>query len=105
MGGGLFMGVGVETSSHLFGLFNDIVLEAEVITASGEVVTCSKTQNRELFDALPWSYGTLGFLASVKILISSCKPYVKLEYYPVFERKAGIALIEQFTTEKNAHAF
>jgi hypothetical protein len=58
-----------QTSSHKYGLFNDTVLEAEVILSSGEVVICSKTQNRELFDALPWSYGTLGFLASVTIKV------------------------------------
>lgn len=96
--GGLMMGVGIETSSHLYGLFNDCVLEAEVILASGEVVVCSKTENRELFDALPWSYGTLGFLASVKIMVIPCKRYVRLEYFPVFSRKEGLDLIEKFST-------
>ena len=80
--GGLMMGVGIETSSHKFGLFNDSVVEAEVVTADGSVVTCSKSENRELFDALPWSYGTLGFLASVKIRVMRCKPFVRVEYIP-----------------------
>ena len=55
--GGLYMGVGIETSSHKYGLFNDSVISADIVTASGEVVTCSNTQNKDLFDALPWSYG------------------------------------------------
>ena len=62
--GGLYMGVGIETSSHVYGLFNDCVVSADIVLASGEVVTCSREQNTDLFDALPWSYGTLGFLVS-----------------------------------------
>merc|ERR1711871_656257 len=58
--GGLYMGVGIETTSHVHGLFNDTVVEAEVVLADGSVVTCSETENTELYDALPWSYGTLG---------------------------------------------
>lgn len=86
--GGLLMGVGIETSSHKYGLFNDSVVEAEVILASGEVVTCSKTKNRELFDALPWSYGTFGFLVSLKIRVIPCKPYVKMWYIPGYTAKS-----------------
>lgn len=70
--GGLYLGVGIETSSHKYGLFNDSVVEAEIILANGDVVTCNKDNNRELFDALPWSYGTLGFLTSVTISIIPC---------------------------------
>jgi len=92
--GGLFMGVGIETSSHKYGLFNDSVVEAEVVLADGNVVFCSKTQNRELFDALPWSYGTLGFLVSAKIKVIASKPFVRLEYLPFHSQKAGV---EKFT--------
>lgn len=87
--GGLYMGVGIETSSHIFGLFNDTVVEAEIILASGEVVVCSKTQNRELFDALPWSYGTLGFLLSVKISVIPSKPWIRVEYIPCRTQQEG----------------
>jgi delta24-sterol reductase len=87
--GGLLMGVGIETSSHVFGLFNDTVVEAELILASGEVVVCSKAQNRELFDALPWSYGTLGFLTSVKIRVIPSKPWIRIEYIPCRTQQEG----------------
>lgn len=56
--GGLYMGVGIETSSHKYGLFNDNVIEAELVLSDGTVKRCSATENRDLFDALPWSYGT-----------------------------------------------
>jgi len=103
--GGLFMGVGIETSSHKYGLFNDTVIEAEVIMADGEVVTCSRTQNRELFDALPWSYGTIGFLASVKIKVIPCKPFVRIEYIPCQTQEEGVALLTELSCKENPTSF
>lgn len=40
--GGLVMGTGVESSSHIYGLFQHICLEYELVLADGSVVTCSK---------------------------------------------------------------
>lgn len=40
--GGLVMGTGVETSSHIHGLFQHICTEYELVLADGSVVTCSK---------------------------------------------------------------
>jgi len=94
---GLFLGVGIECNSHKYGLFNDCVIEAEVVLANGEVVTCSKTENVDLFDALPWSYGTLGFLVSMKIRVISCKPYVRLEYHPCLSQLEGVEKFTKFS--------
>ena len=90
--GGLLNGVGIETSSHKYGLFNDTVVEAELVLANGELVRCSRTENRDLWDALPWSYGTLGFLVSCKISIIPCAEYVRIEYRPCFTQHQGTAL-------------
>ncbi|OQR85741.1 24-dehydrocholesterol reductase [Achlya hypogyna] len=81
--GGLVMGTGIETSSHQHGLFQHICKSFELVLADGSVVTCSKESNADLFYAVPWSYGTLGFLTAVEIDIVPCLPYVKLEYTPV----------------------
>ncbi|XP_028159708.1 delta(24)-sterol reductase-like isoform X2 [Ostrinia furnacalis] len=80
--GGLVMGTGVETSSHVYGLFQHICLQYELVLADGSVVTCSKDENPDLFYAVPWSYGTLGFLTSVVIKVVPAKKYVRLEYHP-----------------------
>lgn len=98
--GGLLMGVGIETSSHKYGLFNDAVIEAEIVTATGEVVKCSKTMNRKLFDALPWSYGTLGFLTSMTIRVIKCKPYVKMWYIPTYSAKESSQLFKAAALRK-----
>ena len=42
--GGLINGVGIETSSHKFGLFQHCCVEYEVVLADGSVTTCSKVR-------------------------------------------------------------
>lgn len=67
--GGLVMGTGVESSSHIYGLFQHICLSYELVLADGSVVKCSENENSDLFYAVPWSYGTLGLLTAVEIMI------------------------------------
>jgi delta24-sterol reductase len=45
-------------------------------------MVCSKTQNSDVFEALPWSYGTLGFLVSATLKIVPCKKWVHIHYKP-----------------------
>ena len=52
--------------------------------SDGSVISCSPNKNSDLFYAIPWSYGTLGFLVSVEIEIIPCKRYIKLDYYPTY---------------------
>ena len=52
--------------------------------ADGSITTCSESVNSDLFYAVPWSYGTLGFLVSVEIQIIPCKRFIKLDYYPTY---------------------
>lgn len=67
--GGLVMGTGVESSSHIYGLFQHICESFELVLADGSLVKCSRTENTDLFYAVPWSYGTLGLLTAVEIKI------------------------------------
>lgn len=36
------MGVGIETSSHIYGLFQETVVAVELVLQDGSRVTCSK---------------------------------------------------------------
>jgi Delta24-sterol reductase len=87
-------GVGVESSSHKYGLFQHICRKFEVALADGSVVFCSKDTNPELFYNVPWSHGTLGFLLSAEIRIVPCKPYVHLRYIPFQSSKEALAYFE-----------
>ncbi|KAJ1959739.1 hypothetical protein IWQ62_004494, partial [Dispira parvispora] len=67
--GGLLMGVGLEVNSHIYGLLFETAERFEVVLGDGSLVTCSRTENPELFHALPMSHGTLGFLVSAELKI------------------------------------
>jgi FAD/FMN-containing dehydrogenase len=79
--GGAVAGVGIEASSFRHGLVHDTLLEADVLLASGEVVTCRPDNaHRELFFALPNSYGTLGYLLRLRLKTQPVLPFVEVEH-------------------------
>ena len=80
--GGLCMGLGMETNSHLLGLIQETVVAFEIVTADGELLRVTRENNPELFYALSWSHGTLGFLVAVELRILPIKPYMHVKYIP-----------------------
>lgn len=55
-----------------------------------------QTENSDLFYAVPWSCGTLGFLVAAEIKMIPAKKYIKIHYEPV----RGLQNIcEKFTEE------
>ncbi|MCL4119883.1 UNVERIFIED_CONTAM: hypothetical protein GTU68_055182 [Idotea baltica] len=89
--GGLVMGTGIETSSHRYGLFQHICSAFELVLSDGSVVTCSEENHRDLFYAVPWSYGTLGFLTAVEIKIIPALRFVKVDYKPCYSQETFIS--------------
>ncbi len=96
--GGLVNGFGIESSSHKYGLFQHICKSFEIVTADGELVKCSPEENAEMFYAIPWSYGSLGFLVCAELAIIPAKKYVHLTYLPI---KSRDEFIRRFTDESN----
>jgi len=79
--GGLLMGFGIESSSHIYGLFQDICVEYEVMLGDGSVVRArADNEYADLFYALPWSYGTIGLVMSATLKIIPCKPFIRMSY-------------------------
>lgn len=99
--GGLVMGVGIESSSHKYGLFNDKcnLLACEIILADGKVVKCSPDENSDLYDAIPWSYGTLGFLASATLRIIKCKEFVHIKYHACKTQQEAVKLFKELSEQ------
>ncbi|KAH7727032.1 Protein Y7A5A.1 [Aphelenchoides avenae] len=82
--GGLALGVGMTTYSHKVGLYQETVVAYEVVLGDGSVVTVTAdNEHSDLYYCLPWSHGTLGFLASLELKIIKIKPYVHMQYIPV----------------------
>ncbi|XP_073645443.1 delta(24)-sterol reductase isoform X2 [Tursiops truncatus] len=94
--GGLIMGTGIESSSHKYGLFQHICTAYELVLADGSFVRCTPSENSDLFYAVPWSCGTLGFLVAAEIRIIPAKKYVKLRFEPVYGLEA---ICDRFTRE------
>jgi FAD/FMN-containing dehydrogenase len=79
--GGAISGVGIESTSFRFGLVHESILEMDVLTGNGEVLTCAPdNEYSDLFFGMPNSYGTLGYVLRIRARTIPVKPFVKLEY-------------------------
>lgn len=78
--GGAVSGLGIESASFRNGLPHESVLEMDVLTGAGELLTVSRTRHRELFRCFPNSYGTLGYCTRLRIELEPVKPYVALRH-------------------------
>lgn len=78
--GGAVTGLGIESTSFRNGLPHESVLEMDILTGSGEVVTASRDEHADLFRAFPNSYGTLGYSVRLRIELETVKPFVTLKH-------------------------
>jgi FAD/FMN-containing dehydrogenase len=79
--GGAVTGLGIESSSFHHGLPHESVIEMEIITGGGEIVTATRdNEHRDLFYGFPNSYGTLGYALRLKIKLQPVKPFVELRH-------------------------
>ena len=78
--GGAVAGCSVESMSFKYGGFYDSCTEFEVITGTGEIVMCSKDENREIFEGIHGSFGTLGILTLLTFILVPARPFVKVDY-------------------------
>jgi FAD/FMN-containing dehydrogenase len=78
--GGAVAGVGIESSSFRNGTPHESVVEMDVLTGDGRVVTCSREHNADLFYGFPNSYGTLGYALRLRIELEPVKPFVHLQH-------------------------
>jgi FAD/FMN-containing dehydrogenase len=78
--GGAVTGLGIESSSFRNGLPHESVLELDILTGSGEVLTASPGENAELYRAFPNSYGTLGYATRLRIELEPVEPFVALSH-------------------------
>jgi FAD/FMN-containing dehydrogenase len=78
--GGAVTGLGIESSSFRNGTPHESVVEMDVLTGDGQVVTCSRTEHPDLFYGFPNSYGTLGYALRLRIELERTHPFVHLEH-------------------------
>ncbi len=79
--GGAVTGLGIESSSFRNGMPHESMLELDVLTGAGELVTATPSgPHADLFFGFPNSYGTLGYALRVKIQLEAVKPWVRLRH-------------------------
>lgn len=86
--GGAVTGMGVESTSFRNGLPHESVLAMDVLTGTGDIVTCSPSENPDLFRGFPNSYGSLGYAVRLKIELEKVEPFVELRHVRFRELEA-----------------
>jgi FAD/FMN-containing dehydrogenase len=77
--GGVVTGLGIEASSFRNGLPHESILELDVLTGAGDLVTVTPDgPHADLFAGFPNSYGTLGYGVRLRIELEPVHPYVAL---------------------------
>ena len=91
--GGAVTGLGIESTSFRHGLPHESVLEMDVFTGAGEVV--SVKPGDDLFDAFPNSYGSLGYATRLRIELEPVATRVALRHVRFGSGADLAAAIEQ----------
>ncbi|KAA1425274.1 FAD-binding oxidoreductase [Mumia zhuanghuii] len=99
--GGAVTGLGIEATSFRNGLPHESVVEMDVFTGAGEVVTCSRDVESRLFFAFPNSYGTLGYSTRIRILLEKAPGWVRLRHVRFDDADAAAAAIARIVTDRS----
>ncbi|MGI8701748.1 MAG: FAD-binding oxidoreductase [Nocardioidaceae bacterium] len=99
--GGAISGLGIESSSFRNGLPHESVLEMDILTGSGDILTCAPNgPYADLFAAFPNSYGSLGYAVRVRIELEPVAPYVALRHVRFSDLDALTQAISQVCREE-----
>ncbi|MDQ6945426.1 MAG: FAD-binding oxidoreductase, partial [Actinomycetota bacterium] len=103
--GGAVSGLGIESSSFRSGLVHESILEMDILTGDGSVVTARPdNEHRDLFFGFPNSYGTLGYALRVKIELEPVSAYVHLRHLRFGTTEALAKALEAICTDgRHAH--
>jgi FAD/FMN-containing dehydrogenase len=93
--GGAVSGLGIESASFRNGLPHESVLELDILTGAGELLTASRSQHSDLFRAFPNSYGTLGYSTRLRIELEPAAPFVALRHIRFHSLPALVAAAER----------
>ena len=94
--GGAVTGLGIESTSFRSGLPHESVLEMDILTGSGEIVTATPDgPHADLFHGFPNSYGTLGYATRLRIALEPTLPFVALRHVRFHDLDQLVATLGQ----------
>jgi FAD/FMN-containing dehydrogenase len=93
--GGAVTGLGIESTSFRNGLPHESVLELDILTGDGEIVTARpEGDTADLYAGFPNSYGSLGYATRLRIELEPIQPYVTLRHVPFHDLDALGAAVD-----------
>jgi FAD/FMN-containing dehydrogenase len=99
--GGAVTGLGIESSSFRNGMPHESVIEMDIMTGNGEVVTARPdNEHRDLFHGFPNSYGTLGYALRLRIELEDVRPYVHLRHLRFEDFRALVATMREVCEQR-----
>ncbi|HTK04999.1 MAG TPA: FAD-binding oxidoreductase [Candidatus Eisenbacteria bacterium] len=79
--GGAVAGCSIESMSYVYGGFHDTCLEYEVVTAKGDVLMVTPTNEHALvFQMMHGTFGTLGIITKLTFRLVPAKKFVHVRY-------------------------
>lgn len=75
---------GLGVASFRYGTQADNVTELEVVTGTGEIVTCSRDHNRDLFDVVRCGLGQFGVITRATVRLRRAKSVVR-KYFLLYD--------------------
>ena len=102
--GGAVTGLGIESTSFRNGLPHESVLEMDVFTGTGEVVTARPDgEHARLFHSFPNSYGSLGYATRLRIELEPVPDYVTLRHVRFDDLDSVTKAVESVVAERAWH--
>ena len=99
--GGAVTGLGIEATSFRNGLPHESVLEMDVLTGDGEIVTARpEGPTADLFETFPNSYGSLGYATRIRIELEPVPGYVDLRHVRLGSLDDLPGTVETITAER-----
>jgi FAD/FMN-containing dehydrogenase len=99
--GGAVTGLGIESTSFRNGLPHESVLELDILTGDGVVVTATPDgEHADLFAGFPNSYGSLGYATRLRIELEPVQPVVALRHVEFNDLDAISAAIDSICSTR-----
>ncbi|POS83823.1 hypothetical protein EPUL_004936 [Erysiphe pulchra] len=99
--GGGYSGTCGESSSFKHGFFDKTINSAEMILATGEVISISPKDNIDLFYGGAGAMGTFGVTTLIELQLQQAKKFVKTKYIPMTSVKKAIETIQDLSSDSN----
>jgi len=97
--GGAVTGLGIESTSFRNGCPHESVLDFDVLTGDGRVLTATADgEHSDLYRGFPNSYGTLGYALRLRIELEPVKPFVEIEHVRFTDGDSYFAAVDEITT-------